>query len=290
MKKLFILASAASIIFSACDRINPETLPGKKKHNDTTGATTSTTEGVTTSNTSSGSTVFGVTTSGSTTSSTSSVTNGCSAMVTNLFAGQHNLAGNVSVTNDETNLYITFNTQDGWVLNHTHVYAGPLSGLPKGANGNPKIGNFPYQAPHNPNVTSYTYTIPLSSVSADDCFIIATHAEVLRNSADGQTQQAETAWGAGTQITPGGSWASYFNYCKCENTSGTTTGTTTSGSTTSETTGGTTTSGTTTSGSTTSGTTSGSTTSSTTSGSTTESNTTSGSSTSGSTTDIVVEN
>jgi hypothetical protein len=142
----------------------------------------------------------------------------CGSTVSNFYAGQSTLAGTVTVENDSVNLYVTFNTIDGWQIQQTHLYVGALAGLPAGPKGNPKIGNFPYSASHNPRVASYTYTIPLTDFAPKECIIIAAHAEVVKFGEDGEVIQAETAWGAGKQITPGGSWASYFDYCICDDT------------------------------------------------------------------------
>ena len=139
----------------------------------------------------------------------------CEKTVTNFYAGQHILVGTISVTNDATNIYVTFHTTGGWLMQQTHLYIGPLSGLPVGSNGNPKIGNFPYSSAHQPKITEFTYTIPLNKISSD-CIIVAAHAEVMQLSANGSYVNGQTAWGAGKQISSGGSWASYFDYCICQ--------------------------------------------------------------------------
>lgn len=118
---------------------------------------------------------------------------GCDLTTIAIFwAGQHYEAGTVSVRNDGDNLYVTFATTGGWTMGLTHLYVGlnpPASYAP---------GSFPYQTTHNPEVTSYTYTIPLSAIgaSADDTVYVAAHAEV-RNG-----EQSETAW-AGVGQWPG---------------------------------------------------------------------------------------
>lgn len=207
----------------------------------------------------------------------------CAPVTVDFMAGQHTDAGDVTVTNDLTNVYVTFTTTGAWVMKESHLYVGGMDGLPVGKGGNPKIGNFPYKTTYNPKASTYTYTIPRSTLGNDPCLVVAAHAAVVRSNPDGSTSGGETAWGAGNAIKDGGSWATYFVYCVCPagNTTGgtTTSGTTTSGTTTSGTTTGTTTSGTT-SGTTTTGTTSG-TTSGTTTGTT--SGTTSGTTTSGTT-------
>ena len=48
----------------------------------------------------------------------------CPAQGSNLIAGQNIDAGDVSITNDDTNLYVQISTQDGWLLTETHIFAG----------------------------------------------------------------------------------------------------------------------------------------------------------------------
>lgn len=132
------------------------------------------------------------------------------AQVQNLMAGQNIVSGNVTVTNDATNLYVTYNTINGWQIQKTHLYVGNCNSIPTTNNGNPKIGLFPMQTAHSPRVTSYTYTIPLSTL--DSCYCIAAHAEVVLVNGSGNIIQSETGWGQGVSIG-GNSWAMKFSYC-----------------------------------------------------------------------------
>ncbi len=135
---------------------------------------------------------------------------------TALMAGQHHLAGNVTVSNDADYLYVTYNATGNWRIKKTHLYVGPCAGIPTTGSGNPKIGHFPYTADHNrPSVTTYTYAIALNDLDACGC--VAAHAEVVRLNGGGTVVQSETAWGSGTGIG-GNSWAMKFDYCaqECE--------------------------------------------------------------------------
>lgn len=133
------------------------------------------------------------------------------AQVQNLMAGQFINSGNVTVTNDATNLYVTYNTVNGWEIQKTHLYVGDCDSIPN-KNGNPKIGLFPYQTSNNPRVTSFTYTIALSSLNGKACYCIAAHAEVVLVDGSGNVIQSETGWGQG--VSQGGnSWAMKFSYC-----------------------------------------------------------------------------
>lgn len=131
-------------------------------------------------------------------------------MTVDFLAGQHIPAGSVIVGNDETNLYVTFVTVDGWVMKATHLYVGDGSDLTN-KGGSVAPGQFPYKATHKPSVTSFTYTIPLEKVPA--CSVIAAHAEVEKW-VDGKMVDSQTAWGKGETI--GKSWAMKFEYCQQE--------------------------------------------------------------------------
>lgn len=96
------------------------------------------------------------------------------ASTVDLYAGQHILVGNVSVTDDGTDYKITYNiTNSGYCLTATHlsVEKSP-SDFPITNSGNPKVGHFEYSESHD-CVSSYTYTVPM-----DEGDYIAAHAVV----------------------------------------------------------------------------------------------------------------
>lgn len=144
----------------------------------------------------------------------------CDAVALNFIAGQHINAGNIIVNNNETDIIVTYYTTNGWTLLETHLYVGSFEGIPVNNNGNPKIGNFPYKEEHIGNVTSYSYTIPISSLNNEDCVVIAAHASVGLVNEQGQIIQQETAWSEGSRISLHGSWAMFSNYCICNGGSG----------------------------------------------------------------------
>ena len=136
----------------------------------------------------------------------------CAPTTVSLIAGQNMNAGSVTVTNDLNYVYVTYSTTGNWVLTQTHLYVGNCSLIPVNNSGNPRIGQFPYSSAHA-NLNTYTYQIPIAVLSGCGC--IAAHAVVKKLNGSGQVIQTETAWGNGTQITPGGSWAMKFSYCLC---------------------------------------------------------------------------
>ena len=133
---------------------------------------------------------------------------------TDLIAGQNYDAGriDVEIVNEDgvDYVYISYITEDDWVIKLTHLYAGDRDGIPETKNGNPKPGVFEKKMDYSANIISdfeVEYKIPAEAF--EDCFYIAAHAEVEKS--DGS--QAETAWGEGEGFE-GNSWAMYFEFCK----------------------------------------------------------------------------
>ncbi len=139
----------------------------------------------------------------------------CTPTEVALMAGQTMNAGTVTVTNDANNIYVTYTTTNGWVLTQTHLYVGDCALIPVNNPGNPIPGQFPFTGVHN-NVTSYTYTVPLSRIPAGGCGCIAAHAVVKQYNASNQLIQTQTGWGNGIRINlSGGNWGMKFDYCSC---------------------------------------------------------------------------
>ena len=120
---------------------------------------------------------------------------------TELVAGQHWDAGVVTISNDDVNLYVTFETANDWELGETHLYVG--TALPSRS----APGRFPYK-------DQIAYIIPLSDlgddgVSCGDRLYIAAHAVVTRGC------QEETAWADSYGIPFGRGWAMYVEYEVC---------------------------------------------------------------------------
>lgn len=123
-------------------------------------------------------------------------------VVTNLIAGQHHIAGSVTVESDGVNLIITYTTNEGWTINATHLSIGGCDdeSIPTNGAGNPTIGRFEYHSTHSDGVNQVTYMISLDVIPEYYCF--AAHAEV-----SGPTG-GETAWAEGSEFS-GNSWAMY---------------------------------------------------------------------------------
>jgi len=132
------------------------------------------------------------------------------ASVTTLWAGQHHNAGALSVSNDGDNLYVTFATSGGWLLQKTHLnVSSSLSGVPANRQGIPVPGQFAYSQSHG-HITTYTYSISLDNLNGD-LFTIAAHAEVVKVDGNGSVVRGETAWGGDTR-GPSNRWWFYSVY------------------------------------------------------------------------------
>jgi len=125
-----------------------------------------------------------------------------------LYAGQTIESGTlfVEVVGDE--LVVTYNTSGGWETKETHLWIGTdMADMPQTRQGNPKIGNFPYQG-------ADSYSIKLSQLgfscpSADAEFYVAAHASVQLTNDSGSVIQAETAWAEGSRFVERGMWGTF---------------------------------------------------------------------------------
>ena len=105
-------------------------------------------------------------------------------VIFDLIAGRTMNAGMVTLTNDDVNLYITYETTDGSLIREVHVYVGDEEGIPVNKKNIPVPGQFPYKV-ENIHLATYTVVIPLSEITVE-CPLIITHAAL---------SNGETAWG-----------------------------------------------------------------------------------------------
>lgn len=148
-----------------------------------------------------------------------------------LLAGQTILAGTVSAqvidTDNDTigdTLQIIYTTTGGWELMETHLWVGDdLGDMPQTRQGNPKIGNFPYNSGDITGNTSYTVEVPLSVLgfscpTADKDYFIAAHAALRKPDGSGG-YQTETGWADGDRFVERGAWGTFFTTtltCDCD--------------------------------------------------------------------------
>jgi hypothetical protein len=113
----------------------------------------------------------------------------CKEISFELVAGQTIPAGNVIVSNDLENLYVTFKSANGWRIKEIHLFAGSFENIPLNNADVPVPGQFPINESFNTAIEIVTYEIPLAELP--ECPYILAHAVVVKDN------QEETAWGKG---------------------------------------------------------------------------------------------
>jgi len=139
-----------------------------------------------------------------------------------LWAGKHNDAGTVSITNDDNNIYVTYNTNSTADLQEVHVYVWTQAEKDAGMipTKRPAPGHADYVV-ENINADAVTVTIPEQIVCGEN-FYISTHAALISNATDGDepgegSNAGETAY-AGNADSPAcfdatkGAWWGFVNY------------------------------------------------------------------------------
>ena len=215
MKNLFIYLIVSLFLFVACeDNVSPLSEP------DNLFAPTSLNKG---GGNNGGET--GYAGSGPYTGNTGSCVNGYYEYSYTLWAGQSNNAGTVTITNDDDNLYVTYNTNESADLLEVHVNVYTEgSVLPTKR---PAPGQAPYKA-GNLYADSYTVTIPFSDLGTTaNCgakFYFVAHAALTSdNQSDNSTDEpsnlnlaGETGYAGGnapyTGTRGGGAWFYLADY------------------------------------------------------------------------------
>lgn len=128
-----------------------------------------------------------------------------------LLGGQTIPVGNLIVTNDAENLYITYDGDNRWEFATVQLYVGELSGLPVNKQNTPVPGSFPLKDESTSLRETVSFTIPLNTLP--DCYIIAAHGEANLTDESGQVIQTETSWSFGTQFPNTNRWGWYSSYC-----------------------------------------------------------------------------
>jgi len=138
-----------------------------------------------------------------------------------LLAGQTTDAGDVCYTVDQQSLTVTYITEGGWELTEAQLWVGEdQDGYPMSKKGNPKIGNFPYNAGDITGATTHSFSVPLGNVQSvfdldnldahcgeSGTIYAMAHASVQLVDGNGSVVQSETGWSDGEPAVERGSWA-----------------------------------------------------------------------------------
>lgn len=135
--------------------------------------------------------------------------------------------GEVTVSNDGENLYLTFTANSRKLMKKVYLYIGEKGNIPFYSNGFPNLRKFNYKAfpYYYGGMKKATYVIPLSSINLD-CFEIVAYAKIYdKNSRcyysafaydSNRTQEYTYSYYSGCYYY--GDWVRSFEYCKqsCE--------------------------------------------------------------------------
>ena len=149
-------------------------------------------------------------------------TNPCSDTVVDLIAGQNEVIGTVTVTNDDDEITVTYSLAGDWYMTESHLHiASDCGDIPQTGSGNPKVGRFEFSDHYDPATQEDTYVASLDAQGFEpgDLVCIAAHAAVFEDEDDDGVYDAgereETAWGDGTRFTERGNWAMHLEYEIC---------------------------------------------------------------------------
>jgi len=130
-----------------------------------------------------------------------------------LWAGQFEDVGSVTIYNDGSNLYVTVYSEAGYQAGEEQLkmwVGGDLANMPRNGPGNPQFGQFPYKITTDGG-TTYTFTIPLDDLSlvnaCGDLIYVVVHADVTTPGGG-----SETAFGGDTGGDTGERWWYYTTY------------------------------------------------------------------------------
>ncbi|MDC7996704.1 hypothetical protein [Gilvibacter sediminis] len=138
-----------------------------------------------------------------------------------LWAAQTQVAGTLTISTDDTSIFVKYETTSEWVIDATHLFVGSLGDMPITPSGNPRVGHFPYTQTHAMGTNVVEYVIPIDAVP--DCFSVAAHSVVTKLNDAGNPIYCETSWSDGTPVG-GSNWAMTTTFCKSGCTSSTTDG------------------------------------------------------------------
>jgi hypothetical protein len=126
--------------------------------------------------------------------------------VETLWAGQTTDIGTVTVSNDDENLYVKYQTTGDWYLTEVHLYVldmAPTERLPP--------GQAPYKETFPDGTQSYTFTVPLDDAACGETLWLQAHAAVVKI-VDGHVVKEETAYGGDITKPSRGAWYGNIAY------------------------------------------------------------------------------
>lgn len=143
----------------------------------------------------------------------------CSGIHTPILSDAGALLGSLSVSNDQTHLYVSFSMQKGWSLSESNLYVGLLSDFPSHQNSEQKTDLFRHKIIHNDAVDNYTYSIPLTDLKALGCVAVSTYSVATFYDVDDKILIKKEGKCNGANLAGSGAFPTYIKYCICNSPS-----------------------------------------------------------------------
>ncbi|MCF6167975.1 hypothetical protein [Lutibacter sp.] len=127
---------------------------------------------------------------------------------------------NVEISTEEgvQYVYMTYTSNENWVIKLTHLYAGEKEGIYETINGNSVYGVFEEEMNFEENANSnFEVEYKIEAEALEQCFYVAAYVEVLRLDDKGNILESEIAWAEGEEFEEANQ-GMYFEFCKdtCE--------------------------------------------------------------------------
>ena len=127
--------------------------------------------------------------------------------------------GTLSISNDETNIFITFNiTSTKFKMQKAELVIGDLAHITAATSVTawPKLAQGPnppdFKKTFKPEVTTYTFTIPAADYQ--DCFLVNAFAKLVQRDAYNNIVKTDYVFLKSTTKTTSNCWTTYVEYCK----------------------------------------------------------------------------
>src|ERR1051326_7027534 len=139
-------------------------------------------------------------------------------VVYNLIDKDKVVQGTLTIGNDETNVYLTFNITGNYKMLYADLVVGTLAHVTAATNANVwnKIAQGPqppdFTQKFKPEVTSYTFTIPAASY--EDCFDVNAFAKLVRRDSYNKITAVDYVFLQSETKTSCYCWSAYVQYCK----------------------------------------------------------------------------
>lgn len=118
--------------------------------------------------------------------------------------------GQIIISHDEENIYVSLMTMNGWELDESFVFVGVENEIPL-VEGWTNPYEFNNHQKHDPNVGIYTYTVDIGDLPKDQIVVVA-KTNIKNKSYLHRTEVKDAAWGEGIQLDGISKEPTYISY------------------------------------------------------------------------------